>query len=41
MNFKITDVHAHFFPDALAERAVDNLGKYYSYTMHGKGKKCA
>lgn len=37
MNFKITDVHAHFFPDALAERAVDNLGKYYSYTMHGKG----
>lgn len=37
MSYKIIDMHAHFFPDALAERAVDNLGKYYGYVMHGKG----
>lgn len=34
---KVIDVHAHFFPDALAQRAVDNLGDYYHYEMHGKG----
>ncbi len=34
---KIIDVHAHFFPDSLAQRAVDNLGSYYHYVMHGRG----
>lgn len=38
LKHKIIDVHAHFFPDELAQRAVDNLGDYYHYTMHGNGK---
>ncbi len=37
MNFKIIDMHAHFFPDALAKRAVDNLGDYYGLKMHCNG----
>lgn len=35
---KVIDVHAHVFPDAVAQKAVDNLRTYYSYTMHGNGK---
>ncbi|UKI38184.1 MAG: hypothetical protein L6V93_09505 [Clostridiales bacterium] len=27
-----------FSPDAVAQKAVDNLRTYYSYTMHGNGK---
>lgn len=34
---KVIDVHAHVFPDAVAQKAVNNLKTYYSYTMHGKG----
>ena len=34
---KVIDVHAHVFPDAVAQKAVDNLKNYYSYTMHGTG----
>lgn len=37
MKTGIIDVHTHFFPDAIAKRAVDNLGNYYSYKMHGNG----
>lgn len=35
---KVIDVHAHVFPDAVAQKAVDNLRTYYSYTMHGNGR---
>ncbi len=34
---KIIDMHAHFFPEALAPRAVANLGDYYHLEMHCKG----
>ncbi len=34
---KVIDVHAHVFPKAVAQKAVDNLGTYYSYNMCGKG----
>ncbi len=33
----IIDMHAHVFPPAVAKKAVDNLGSYYNYTMHGTG----
>ena len=34
---KVIDMHAHFFPDALAKRAVANLGDYYHLKMHCNG----
>lgn len=34
---KVIDMHAHFFPDTLAQRAVDNLGDYYNLEMHCTG----
>lgn len=34
---KVIDMHAHFFPDALADRAVANLGDYYKLKMHCNG----
>ena len=34
---KVIDVHTHIWPDKLAQRAVDHVGNYYSYEMHGKG----
>lgn len=34
---KIIDVHTHIFPEKVADRATDHLGKYYSYVIHGKG----
>ena len=37
MECKIIDIHAHFFPDELAQRAVDNLGNYYGLEMHCNG----
>ena len=38
LKHKIIDMHAHFFPDELAQRAVDNLGNYYGLEMHCNGK---
>ena len=34
---KIFDVHTHIYPDAIAERAVDALGKFYDFVCDGKG----
>jgi len=34
---KIIDVHAHIFPDKVAEKAVENIGSYYGIPMYGKG----
>ncbi len=34
---KVIDMHAHFFPDELAQRAVENLGNYYHLKMHCNG----
>ncbi|AUS95670.1 amidohydrolase [Clostridium thermosuccinogenes] len=34
---KIIDVHAHVFPDKIADKAVGSIGEYYGVPMHGKG----
>lgn len=34
---RIIDIHAHIFPDKIAEKAVENIGNYYGIPMHGKG----
>lgn len=36
-NRKIIDVHTHIFPEKIADKATDHLGKYYDYVIHGKG----
>ena len=33
MSRKIIDVHVHVFPDNVAQRATDNIGKYYNIKM--------
>ena len=35
--FKIIDMHAHIFPDKIAEKAVDSIGKYYGIKMRHSG----
>ena len=37
MQYKVIDVHTHIWPEKLAPRAVEHVGNYYSYEMHGKG----
>lgn len=34
---KVFDMHVHVFPEALAKKAVDNLGKYYNIEMKNEG----
>ena len=34
---KIFDIHTHIYPDAIAERAVTALGKFYDFVPQGKG----
>ncbi len=38
VNGGIIDFHAHIFPEALAERAVANIGNHYGIEMHGRGR---
>ena len=33
MSNKIIDTHVHFYPDAIAERAVDALGTFYDFVL--------
>lgn len=35
--YKIIDAHAHVYPEAIAEKASENLGMFYNFTVHGKG----
>ncbi len=35
---KIIDFHAHAFPEAVAEKAVANVGTHYTITMSGTGR---
>lgn len=35
--YRIFDVHAHIFPDNIAEKAVANIGRYYGIDMWGNG----
>lgn len=37
MKYKVIDVHTHIWPQKLASHAVEHVGTYYSYDMHGKG----
>jgi len=37
LNYDVIDIHTHIWPEKLAKRAVENVGNYYSYEMHGKG----
>ena len=34
---KIFDIHTHVYPDAIAEKAVAALGKFYNFVPQGKG----
>lgn len=34
---KLIDAHTHIFPDAIAQRAADNIGGYYGIPMEGNG----
>ena len=34
---KIFDIHTHIYPDAIAEKAVTALGKFYDFVPQGKG----
>ena len=35
--YKIIDMHAHIFPDKIAEKAVESIGRYYHSPMTGTG----
>jgi Predicted metal-dependent hydrolase of the TIM-barrel fold len=35
--YRIIDTHAHIFPDKIAEKAVDSIGRYYGISMAGEG----
>ena len=34
--YKIFDIHTHTYPEALAEKAVRNLGAFYDFVPEGK-----
>jgi hypothetical protein len=35
---KIIDIHAHIFPDKIAEKASANVGAFYNLSMKHDGK---
>lgn len=35
--YKIIDAHAHVYPEAIAEKASENLGHFYNFKIQGKG----
>lgn len=35
--YNIIDAHAHVYPEAIAEKASENLGAFYNFTVRGKG----
>lgn len=35
--YKIFDIHTHTYPEAIAEKAVTALGRFYNFTPEGKG----
>ena len=37
LGMKIIDVHAHIYPDAIAQRAADSIGDFYDIPMHWSG----
>jgi predicted TIM-barrel fold metal-dependent hydrolase len=37
LRYDVIDMHAHIFPDKIAERAVESIGKYYNIPMSRSG----
>lgn len=37
MTYQIIDAHTHTYPEPLAERATDSLGRFYDFKVQGKG----
>ena len=35
--FKVFDIHTHTYPEAISEKACVSLGKFYNFTVYGKG----
>ncbi len=35
--YKVFDIHTHTYPEAISEKAVVNLGKFYDFVCQGKG----
>jgi len=35
--YKLIDIHTHIFPDKIAAKAVENIGRYYHHEMYGQG----
>lgn len=35
--YKTIDIHAHIFPEKIAEKAVQSIGQYYGISMYGEG----
>ena len=35
--YKIFDIHTHTYPEAIAEKAVHNLGEFYNFVPEGNG----
>ena len=35
--YKVFDIHTHTYPEAIAEKATENLGKFYEFHVDGKG----
>lgn len=35
--YRIIDIHNHIFPDAIADKAVESIGRYYQVQMWGRG----
>ena len=38
MNYPIIDSHCHIYPDKIAEKAVESIGKFYDLSMYYDGK---
>ena len=36
--YKILDAHCHIYPDKIAEKATQNVGRFYDIDMHEDGK---
>jgi len=34
---KVFDIHTHTYPEAIADRAVENLGRFYDFVPEGRG----
>ena len=37
---QITDIHAHVFPDAIAEKASGSIGEFYRMKVYHRSENC-